>query len=568
MNTHVYTLRKIAGAFTAFVLLCLQVLPAFAAEIQIFSNEQQEENANLLILDFDDTGGEDIILRFGNTLSEELYWDDTNNEFVFTDDLNVQGNVDLNLNELLEARIENLASAPTCDAGSAGRQYHNTTDTFSYVCDGTAWQRIDSTVTNIGGTDSNNFVLDQDDTGGDVSLQFGTTLGETINWDNTNGEFDFSDDINVTGNIVVSGTVDGVDISTLDTTVTDHLDGTANKHDASEIDVETAGNITTVADLETNLGAVDTAFGDRTYTNDNVVTDGESITASIDALDQSVGDIGNTTYTNNNVVTDGETLTASVDALDAALGNQDYTDSLLLTDDQTTTASLEALNVASGNQTYTNDNVVTDGESFTSSLDAVDTAVGDRTYTDDNVLTDGQALTASLDAIDQALVALPADEQSFHVRINTMTVNADGTSNSMNVYTDAETTAGGHEYYIGRTNKVDQQDIELKFKVRLPEDFVDWSATNDLNFFYQTDTALAADNQLDILVEDDDGDDAFTATDGQGLVNTSWTEYTDEFDGAGFDPAAGEYIYVTVKLYATNGDDARAGELVLSYSTQ
>ena len=41
----------------------------------------------------------------------------------------------------------------------------------------------------------------------------------TILWDNVNDEFDFSHAINVTGNISVSGTVDGVDIASLNTTV-------------------------------------------------------------------------------------------------------------------------------------------------------------------------------------------------------------------------------------------------------------------------------------------------------------------------------------------------------------
>ena len=50
-----------------------------------------------------------------------------------------------------------------------------------------------------GGTNSETFVLDVDDTGGNVELQFGTTLAEYIMWDNTNSEFDLSDDLNLEG---------------------------------------------------------------------------------------------------------------------------------------------------------------------------------------------------------------------------------------------------------------------------------------------------------------------------------------------------------------------------------
>ncbi|MCA9385641.1 hypothetical protein KC717_03260 [Candidatus Dojkabacteria bacterium] len=71
-------------------------------------------------------------------------------------------NVDFNNNQLIEARIENLASAPTCDAPSQGRIYHNTTANLSYICNGTSWNQIESPSVvlaqyydNSGGTDLN-----------------------------------------------------------------------------------------------------------------------------------------------------------------------------------------------------------------------------------------------------------------------------------------------------------------------------------------------------------------------------------------------------------------------------
>lgn len=51
------------------------------------------------------------------------------------------------------------------------------------------------------GTNENNFTLDQDDTGGNVSLIFGTTLNESLTWDSTNNEFDLSDDLNILGTL-------------------------------------------------------------------------------------------------------------------------------------------------------------------------------------------------------------------------------------------------------------------------------------------------------------------------------------------------------------------------------
>ncbi len=67
-------------------------LPLFAADVLIYSQETHEEEANSLIIDFDDTGG-DITLQFGNTLNEQFFWDNSNTRFTVTDDLKVQGNV-------------------------------------------------------------------------------------------------------------------------------------------------------------------------------------------------------------------------------------------------------------------------------------------------------------------------------------------------------------------------------------------------------------------------------------------------------------------------------------------
>ena len=50
------------------------------------------------------------------------------------------------------------------------------------------WNRIDDTgVTSISGTDSNNFILDQDNTGGNVTLQFGTDLTRLFGWNSAAG---------------------------------------------------------------------------------------------------------------------------------------------------------------------------------------------------------------------------------------------------------------------------------------------------------------------------------------------------------------------------------------------
>lgn len=70
-------------------------------------------------------------------------------------------------------------------------------------------------------------------------------------------------------------------------------------------------------DVTEALDQLNAAVGDRSYSVNNIVTDGQSVAASVEAIDVA---IGNRTYTSDNVVTDGQTITASVDALDVAVG--------------------------------------------------------------------------------------------------------------------------------------------------------------------------------------------------------------------------------------------------------
>lgn len=76
--------------------------------------------------------------------------------------------------------------------------------------------------TEISGTKVNTFTLDTDDTGGNVSLQFGTTLAETLTWNNAQTRFEFSDDLYLPSTLVVTGNVDansGLDVAGANLTV-------------------------------------------------------------------------------------------------------------------------------------------------------------------------------------------------------------------------------------------------------------------------------------------------------------------------------------------------------------
>jgi hypothetical protein len=129
--------RKI---FFIFIQILLLLHPAYVfAQDVIIVNTDIDYSENKLTLDADDSGG-DITLQFGATLNKYLKWDSVNSYFSFNDDVNLEGN------EIKNFRIDNLSSAPPCNSSSRGRMYHNTSNTNSYICNGTGWIQIDSEI--------------------------------------------------------------------------------------------------------------------------------------------------------------------------------------------------------------------------------------------------------------------------------------------------------------------------------------------------------------------------------------------------------------------------------------
>jgi hypothetical protein len=77
-----------------------------------------------------------------------------------------------------------------------------------------------------------------------------------------------------------------------------------------------AGTVIVSAELDAEFTELYAAIGTQTFTEQNVVTDDETSTASLDALDQAIGD---QTYVEENFVTDAEDLSDSIDVLDQAV---------------------------------------------------------------------------------------------------------------------------------------------------------------------------------------------------------------------------------------------------------
>ncbi|MCA9370805.1 MAG: hypothetical protein KC680_02485 [Candidatus Peregrinibacteria bacterium] len=67
-----------------------------------------------------------------------------------------------------------------------------------------------------GGTLANRFTIDADSSsGGTLYLRFGADLGKELSYDQGNSYFNFNDDVNIQGDLTVTGLINGVDISSL-----------------------------------------------------------------------------------------------------------------------------------------------------------------------------------------------------------------------------------------------------------------------------------------------------------------------------------------------------------------
>lgn len=104
---------------------------------------------------------------------------------------------------------------------------------------------------------------------------------ESMTWDNGNSRFNFSDDLNVAGNITVTGTVDGVDIDALNTTVgnidtsvpaiIDSSGTPALNTGITEAEIKTLLNLEIGTDVQAYNSTLAAVAG-GTYTGDDSIT--------------------------------------------------------------------------------------------------------------------------------------------------------------------------------------------------------------------------------------------------------------------------------------------------------
>ena len=180
----------------------------------------------------DGDGTTDVDLQFGDSLGEILKYNLASTRFEFTDDLYLQGVLDLE-GESISVNVDGTAADSSIDfnAGAANLLYNNATDDFTFSdavnvtgdLDTTGNITVTGTVDGVDvaavgaqahdqntdtGSSTNTYTLDTDDTGGDVSITFGTTLAEIIKWEDASSRFNISDDLYVGGTLEINGNLD------------------------------------------------------------------------------------------------------------------------------------------------------------------------------------------------------------------------------------------------------------------------------------------------------------------------------------------------------------------------
>ncbi len=198
---------------TLMLILCAHTASASTVIFQddIFASVDSDG----LVIDSNNNSAGNITLKFGASLAKTILYSQSNNRF------EINAPLDLGNNQLTTARIENVTSlpggAPGLTAADKGRVVQLTsTDSAAPGCtvspncaagnyswSGSSWQPLDNSA--ITGVPSNTLTLDNDNTGGNVSLQFGRVLGETLNWNNAALRFDLSDDLNLTDGLTMGG---------------------------------------------------------------------------------------------------------------------------------------------------------------------------------------------------------------------------------------------------------------------------------------------------------------------------------------------------------------------------
>lgn len=423
---------------------------------------------------------------------------------------------------------------------------------------------------------SEGILIDNDGAGAsDTIIQFGadavSTENGTITWDITLNEFLFDNTVDIDGDLDVSGNADFTD---------------ATQFHLREVADEAAADCTTIDEL-----VLDTAEN-RIYVCTVIGSPGTWVGAdsgSVDDFESVYGNDGDSTLTTSggdfNIapgvgefdVTSTGLIDFNVDSFDlTTVGDINLTagDDILF-DDAQLSAPIQLTDTATGiDATFGTTGIIDALNTLTTTTTGEGASnVG---IEDAGTFFTGTDVEAALQELGTATTSGSAENEvlTFYPEYPDAVVFQDGSANRGRLDSDYDDTNDEH-LYRWTTRQSSAQDIDLRFRFSLPDDFTD---VNDFTFRYRTGTAVEASNDVEIGVynatNETAGDPTLCGADAANNSADTWTtgtitEATLETGctgGTALD--SGDIIEVLVKLIdATSASSTFAdiGFLTLDY---
>lgn len=159
--------------------------------------------------------------------------------------------------------------------------------------------------------------------------------------------------------------------------------------------------------LRSAIDIINTEIGDRSYTEQNYITNGDSISDVVDDLDMAIKDANDAI---GGLDTRLDTVEGDIGTINTTLGTMSFTEDNYITDGSSVATSLDNLDMALkdaydaiGALDTRLDTVEGDISSINTTISGINSTIGSMDFTENNYFLDDVSVTTALDALDIAL---------------------------------------------------------------------------------------------------------------------------------------------------------------------